>query len=54
VHTEVSPTVFPHILNGVSITSATLRELKDRENYVFILLIKDNLIDLVTEKDDLA
>jgi hypothetical protein len=52
VHTEVTPTIFPHMLNGTPITSIALRELKDRANYAFTLSVKDDLIDTVTEKDD--
>jgi hypothetical protein len=54
MHMEVSPKVFPHMLNGVPITSAALRKLKDKANYVFTLSVKDDLIDSVIEKDDPA
>jgi hypothetical protein len=54
VHTEVSPTIFPHMLNGIPIISTALKELKDRANYAFTLSVKDYLIDTVTKKDDPA
>jgi hypothetical protein len=54
VHTEISPIVFPHMLNGIPFTSTTLRELKDKANYAFTLSVSDDLIDSVTENDDPA
>jgi hypothetical protein len=54
IHTEVSPTIFPHMLNGVPLTSSALKDLKDKANYAFTMLVKDDLIDTVTEKDDPA
>jgi hypothetical protein len=54
VHTEVSPIVFPHMLNGIPVISTTLREIKDKANYAFTLSISDDMIDLVTENDDPA